>query len=89
MLLTMEPVVNLCASGALDRVPGLRFATIEANAGWLPRLLDTMDEGVRKHHMYVNPKLKMLPSEYFRRRILGLNAARVFRFDIPEQYRKA
>ncbi len=142
---TMEPVVNLCASGVLDRFPGLRFATIEANAGWLPWLLDTMDEGVRKHHMYVNPKLRMLPSEYFRahggasvcddraalllvekfglennlmfandyphhegswphsaqviernmghlregtrRRILGLNAARFFRFDIPEQYR--
>jgi predicted TIM-barrel fold metal-dependent hydrolase len=64
---TIEPVVNLCASGALERHPKLRFATIEANAGWLPWLLDTMDEGCRKHHMWVRPKLQLLPSEYYRR----------------------
>jgi predicted TIM-barrel fold metal-dependent hydrolase len=144
---TIEPVVNLCASGVLERFPKLRFATIEANAGWLPWLLDSMDEGYRKHHMWVAPKLKALPSDYYRahgaasfcddrsamllvepynldnnlmfandyphhegswphsapmierlmghlredvrRRVLGLNAARFFRFDIPEHYRKA
>ena len=141
---TMEPVVNLCASGVFERFPKLRFATIEANAGWLPWLLDTMDEGARKHHMWVQPRLKALPSEYYRahgaasacddraawqlvekfglennlmfandyphhegswphsaqvierqmghlkeetrRKVLGLNAARFFRFDIPPKY---
>ncbi len=62
----IEPVVALCASGVLDRFPRLRFATIEANAGWLPWLLETMDEVYRKHHMWVRPKLKHLPSDYFR-----------------------
>ena len=103
-----------------------------------------MDEAYLKHHMFVRPKLDMLPSDYFRRhgfatfqddragldvarehrlvdnfmwandyphhegtwphsaeaiertmgqltdgeraRILGLNAARVFRFPVPERY---
>ena len=141
---SMEPVVNICASGVLERFPKLRFATIEANAGWVPWLLDLMDEGYRKHHMWVAPKLKALPSEYYRsnwgasvcddrsamllveeyglennfmfandyphhegswphsrqtiertmghlredtrRKILGLNAARFFGFEVPAKY---
>ena len=63
---TIEPVANLCASGVLERFPGLRFATIEAGIGWLPWLLTAMDEAYRKHHFWVRPKLKMLPSEFFR-----------------------
>jgi predicted TIM-barrel fold metal-dependent hydrolase len=63
---TLEPVVALCGSGVLERFPRLRFATIEANAGWLPWTLDMMDEAYLKHHFWVRPKLKHLPSEYFR-----------------------
>lgn len=143
---TAEPVVNLCASGVLDRFPKLRFATIEAGCGWVPWMLHSMDEGYKKHHMWVRPKLKHgLPSEYYREhgyasfaedpvgmelveshglennfvwgndyphhegtfphsaeaiertmtnlrddtraKLLGLNAARAFRFEIPEQFR--
>jgi predicted TIM-barrel fold metal-dependent hydrolase len=63
---TIEPVANLCASGVLERFRKLRFATIEAGIGWLPWLLDAMDEAYRKHHFWVRPKLAMLPSEYYR-----------------------
>jgi predicted TIM-barrel fold metal-dependent hydrolase len=63
---TIEPVANLCSSGVLERFPKLRFATIEAGIGWVPWLLEAMDEAYRKHHMWVRPKLKMLQSEYFR-----------------------
>ena len=63
---TIEPVANLCASGVLDRFPKLRFATIEAGIGWVAWLLEARDEAYRKHHMWVRPKLKKLPSEYFR-----------------------
>ena len=45
---TVEPVANLCASGVLERFPGLRFATIEAGIGWLPWLLDAMDEAYQQ-----------------------------------------
>jgi predicted TIM-barrel fold metal-dependent hydrolase len=64
---TIEPVVNLCASGVLERHPGVRFATIEAGIGWVPWALVAMDEGYHKHHMWAFPKLRSLPSEYFRR----------------------
>jgi predicted TIM-barrel fold metal-dependent hydrolase len=141
---TIEPVVALCASGVIERFPKLRFITIEANGGWAPWLLDRMDEAYRSHHFWVRPKLKNLPSEYFRSngaasigedraalllaepygldnnfmwandyphhegswphsaesiertfagikedvraKILGLNAARFFKFDVPKQY---
>ena len=139
---TAEPIGHLCVSGALERFPKLRFASVEAGIGWVPWFLDTMDEGYRKHHMWAFPKLKSgLPSDYFRAnggatfgedrnglilmeenglennfcwandyphhegtfphsaqaierqmgklpestraKVLGLNAARLFRFDIP------
>ncbi len=63
---TVEPVANLCASGVLERFPGLRFATIEAGIGWIPWLLDAMDEAYKKHHFWVRPKLQGMPSDYFR-----------------------
>jgi predicted TIM-barrel fold metal-dependent hydrolase len=142
---TMEPIANLCASGVLERFPGLHFASIEAGIGWVAWAIEAMDEAYLKHHMFVRPKLKMLPSEYFkahgfasfqedksgldlarehdlvdcflwandyphhegtwphsaqaiertmshlneteRARILGLNAARLFGFDIPDRER--
>ena len=63
---TIEPVANLCASGVLERFPKLRFASIEAGIGWVPWALAAMDEAYVKHHMWAFPKLKKLPSEYFR-----------------------
>jgi predicted TIM-barrel fold metal-dependent hydrolase len=62
----LEPVVQLCSSGVFDRFPGLRFATIEAGAGWVPYALWAMDHGFDKHAFWVSPKLKQRPSEYFR-----------------------
>ncbi len=142
---TMEPLVNLCASGVIERFPKLLFGSIEAGIGWVPWMMTAMDEAYHKHHMWVRPKLKALPSEYFRAnafasfgedgpgldlmreyglgnnflwandfphhegtwphsaaaiersmgklddgeraKVLGLNAARVFKFAIPARYR--
>ncbi len=141
---TMEPLVNICASGVAERHPKLRFGAVEAGIGWVAWMLDAMDEAYLKHHMWVRPKLDLLPSDYFRRqgfatfqedraglalarefdlvdnflwandfphhegswpysaqaierqmghlddgeraKILGLNAARIFGFDIPDRY---
>jgi len=63
---TIEPIANLCASGVIERFPKLRFASIEAGIGWVPWALQAMDEAYLKHHMWVFPKLKKMPSEYFR-----------------------
>lgn len=144
---TMEPLINLCASGVIERHPTLRFGSIEAGIGWVPWALTAMDEAYHKHHMWVRPKLKALPSEYFRAngfasfgedrpglelmqsfglednflwandfphhegtwphsaaaiertmggltdqqraKVLGLNAARIFKFDLPQRYRES
>jgi predicted TIM-barrel fold metal-dependent hydrolase len=50
----------------LDRFPGLKFASIEAGIGWVPWMLRAMDEAYEHHHFWAFPKLKMLPSEYYR-----------------------
>jgi len=62
----IEPMACLCASGVFERFPKLRFALIECGIGWVPWALDAMDEAYRKHHLWAYPKLKQLPSEYFR-----------------------
>src|SRR5262249_39393698 len=46
----IEPVVQLCSSGALERHPDLRFVTVEAGIGWLAWTLWAADEGYHKHH---------------------------------------
>ena len=63
---TVEPIACLCASGVLERFTKLRFAGIECGIGWVPWALEAMDEAARKHHMWAFPKLKKLPSDYFR-----------------------
>jgi predicted TIM-barrel fold metal-dependent hydrolase len=142
---TLEPIVSMCASGVFERFPKLKAGTIEANAGWVPFMLDSMDEAYKKHHFWIRPKLNNLPSDYFRSncfasvsedrsalelcesydlggnlmwandyphhegtwphsaeaiertfadnlsedsraKVLGLNAARIFGFDIPRKY---
>jgi predicted TIM-barrel fold metal-dependent hydrolase len=62
----IEPMAALCSSGVLERFPRIKFAAIESGIGWVPWALDAMDEAYVKHHMWAYPKLKMLPSEYFR-----------------------
>lgn len=62
----IEPVANLCSSSVFERFPKLRFGIVEAGIGWVPWVLDAMDEAYVKHHMYVRPKLQGLPSDYFK-----------------------
>jgi predicted TIM-barrel fold metal-dependent hydrolase len=64
---TMEPVVQLIASGVLERHPRLRVGLVESGIGFLPWLLETMDYAYKAHHFFVRPQLAELPSEYFRR----------------------
>jgi predicted TIM-barrel fold metal-dependent hydrolase len=63
----METVAYLCGSGVLARHPDLRVVMVECGSGWLAWALHAMDDAYREHHMFVQPKLEMLPSEYFRR----------------------
>ncbi|HXJ84846.1 MAG TPA: amidohydrolase family protein [Candidatus Methylomirabilis sp.] len=62
-----DPVTRLISGGVLQRHPRLRFVVVECGAGWLAWLLYAMDEQVKKKHMWIRPRLDLLPSEYFRR----------------------
>ncbi len=60
-------LVNLTASGVLQRHPSLKFVLAEAGIGWIAWYLILMDEYYEKRHMWHTKKLDMLPSEYFKR----------------------
>lgn len=63
----LETVAYLCGSGVLARHPRLRVVMVECGSGWLAWALHAMDDAYREHYRWVQPKLDMLPSEYFRR----------------------
>ncbi|MFO0997757.1 MAG: amidohydrolase family protein [Alphaproteobacteria bacterium] len=63
----LQPVSYMISSGALERHPKLKMAVVESGAGWLAWLLYVLDEQVEKKHMWIRPRLKMKPSEYFKR----------------------
>ncbi len=62
----MSPVIDLTGAGVLERHPGLRFAIIEAECGWLAWTLAAMDSMQEKRHLFL-PRLPLKPSEYFLR----------------------
>ena len=64
---TIEPLVQLIASGVLERHPRLRAGVVESGIGFVPWLLETMDHAFRAHHFWVRPVIPELPSTYFRR----------------------
>jgi predicted TIM-barrel fold metal-dependent hydrolase len=67
MVEDQNPVALLISSGMLQRHPKLKFVLVECGAGWLAWLLYALDEQVAKKHMWIRPRLEMLPSEFFAR----------------------
>ena len=61
----MSPLLQLTGAGVLDRYPRLQFAIVEAEAGWLPFVLESMDY-MQERRPEVR-KLELRASEYFRR----------------------
>ncbi len=62
-----ETICYLTGSGVLARHAGLRVVMVECGSGWLAWTLHAMDDAYREHEMWVDPKLDLLPSEYFLR----------------------
>ena len=62
-----ETIAYLAGSGVLARHPGLRVVMVECGSGWLAWTLHAMDDAYREHELWVEPKLDLLPSEYFLR----------------------
>lgn len=71
-----EPLIGVIFTGALERHPGLRLVLAETGIGWLPYLLERMDESYEK---FVDAKeywdahgglrITMPPSQYFKRQV--------------------
>jgi predicted TIM-barrel fold metal-dependent hydrolase len=60
-------MMTMIADGLFDRFPKLKVVCVEAGAGWVPYIMDRMDE--KYEHLGWTYPLKMKPSEYFRRNI--------------------
>lgn len=64
---SMPVAAMLVFSGLLERFPDLRFVMVEANIGWIPSLLEQMDDSFLRFRFYLDAtdKLTRLPSEMF------------------------
>jgi predicted TIM-barrel fold metal-dependent hydrolase len=54
-------------SEMFDRFPALQLLAVECAAGWVPHFLEHMDDHWWRNRIWTGSRLKMLPSEYFRR----------------------
>lgn len=63
----MKPLCLFVASGVLERHPALKFVLVECGIGWLAWVLQSLDQINEKRHMWIQPRLELKPSEYFKR----------------------
>jgi predicted TIM-barrel fold metal-dependent hydrolase len=65
----MAAVCSMTAGGVMERHPQLRVGFLEAGGGWLPYLLERLDEHAEMYGAIPSETghLTMAPSEYFRR----------------------
>ena len=63
----IRPTTLLLSSGVPMRHPNLHFVIVECGAGWLAWNLYALDEQYERKHMWIEPKLDLKPSAYFRR----------------------
>ena len=66
MAAAMQPLCLLVAAGVLERHPKLRFVLVECGIDWLAWVLQTLDQIQDKRHMWIQPKLELKASEYFK-----------------------
>jgi predicted TIM-barrel fold metal-dependent hydrolase len=63
----VEQMISVCSvvvGGVLDRFPKLRVGFLEAGIGWIPYLMDRLDEEIEKRGEEEAPALRAKPSEY-------------------------
>ena len=63
----IQPTAQLLSSGVPMRHPDMNFVMVECGGGWLAWVLYALDEQYERKHMWIEPKLDMKPSEYFKR----------------------
>jgi predicted TIM-barrel fold metal-dependent hydrolase len=60
-------LANLACGGVLERHPDLRVLVLESGGGWIGHWMDRFDEFLSAYDWAVADKIRMKPSEYFRR----------------------
>jgi uncharacterized protein len=60
-------LTSMLYQGVFEAFPQLRVAYLEAGAGWMPYMLDRMDEEYERRGKRWAPRLTRAPSEYLRR----------------------
>jgi uncharacterized protein len=62
----MRQLVSMIFEGVFELFPKLRFGCLECGVGWVPYMMDRMDEEMERKAQY-SPRCKLKPSEYFKR----------------------
>ncbi len=62
----MRQLVSMIFEGVFELFPNLRFGVLECGVGWVPYMMDRMDEELERKGQY-SPRCKLKPSEYLRR----------------------
>jgi len=60
-------IAEMIFNGIFVRFPGLTMVGGEVGAGWVPYLLQELDDRYRRNRFWCEVDLEMLPSEYYRR----------------------
>jgi predicted TIM-barrel fold metal-dependent hydrolase len=63
----MMALLALIEGGVLERHPQLRIGFLESGCGWLPYWLWRLDEEYQVTPWEVKDRVRLMPSEYFRR----------------------
>jgi predicted TIM-barrel fold metal-dependent hydrolase len=67
-MLNFPPIVSeLIVSGLFDRFPKLNLVGVETGVGWVPTMLEQLDDFYWRNRTHTGVKMKHLPSEYFHR----------------------
>jgi predicted TIM-barrel fold metal-dependent hydrolase len=67
----MYAAMAMCGTGVLERHPKLRVGFFEANCGWIPWLLDRMDDHYEIEFGVTKAALPQKPSTYFKRQCVA------------------
>ncbi|WP_280501833.1 amidohydrolase family protein, partial [Nocardia farcinica] len=68
---SMYATADLLFSPVFHRHPRLKFALSEGGVGWVPYMLERIDETWERHRFYQNVNQTVRPSELFRAHIYG------------------
>src|ERR671933_2800517 len=60
----MIHLTNMTFQGVFEAFAGLRVAYLECGAGWMPYMMDRLDEEYERRGQKWAPRLTKLPSEY-------------------------